>query len=103
MRGGSGGGAMKPQRGKRTHARTHACSASPAQPLGDDVYELGVHIADVSFFVQPGNALDEEASRRATSTYLVTRVIPMLPSLLCEEVRVTTSPCCHRCCVRRCV
>lgn len=55
-------------------------------PLGDDVFEIGVHIADVSFFVKPGNALDTEASRRATSVYLVQRVIPMLPPLLCEQL-----------------
>lgn len=47
---------------------------------------VGVHIADVSYFVRPGTALDEEAGRRSTSTYLVERVIPMLPSLLCEEL-----------------
>lgn len=38
------------------------------------VYEVGVHIADVSYFVQPGTPLDEMASRRATSVYLVQKV-----------------------------
>lgn len=56
------------------------------QPLADGTYEVGVHIADVSHFLDQGTALDEEASLRATSTYLVQRVIPMLPSLLCEEL-----------------
>jgi DIS3-like exonuclease 2 len=45
-----------------------------------------VHIADVSYFVRPHTALDVEAATRATSVYLVQRVIPMLPSLLCEEL-----------------
>lgn len=39
-----------------------------------DKYEVGVHIADVSYFVKPNTALDEVASRRATSTYLVHKV-----------------------------
>ena len=49
-------------------------------------FEVGVHIADVSFFVRECTALDGEARERGTSTYLVDRVIPMLPSLLCEEL-----------------
>ena len=61
------------------------------QPLGDDIYELGVHIADVSYFIPPGSALDYEARSRCTSVYLVQRVIPMLPPLLCEQV------CIHPC------
>lgn len=49
-------------------------------------YEVGVHIADVSYFLKRNTALDAEARDRATSTYLVDRVIPMLPSLLCEQL-----------------
>jgi DIS3-like exonuclease 2 len=49
-------------------------------------YEVGVHIADVSHFVREGTALDKEALNRATSVYLVQKVIPMLPSLLCEQL-----------------
>jgi len=44
--------------------------------------EIGIHIADVSFYVQPGTVLDEEAYERATSVYLVDRVVPMLPEIL---------------------
>ncbi|KAM7532496.1 hypothetical protein Aperf_G00000132509 [Anoplocephala perfoliata] len=51
-----------------------------------DVYEVAVHIADVSFFVRPMTALDREAANRTTSTYLVQRVIPMLPAILSEHL-----------------
>ena len=47
---------------------------------------LGVHIADVSHFVQPGGALDREAYKRSTSVYLCDRVVPMLPEELCNGV-----------------
>ncbi|XP_022090371.1 DIS3-like exonuclease 2 [Acanthaster planci] len=60
--------------------------ALSCEPLGDGLYEVGVHIADVSFFVDEGNALDEVAGLRATSVYLVQKVIPMLPRLLCEHL-----------------
>ena len=48
--------------------------------------EIGVHIADVSHFVQPGTRLDEEAFQRATSVYLVDRVSPMLPERLSNDL-----------------
>jgi exosome complex exonuclease DIS3/RRP44 len=43
---------------------------------------VGVHIADVSHFVKPGNAMDKEAAKRGTTVYLVDRRIDMLPPLL---------------------
>ncbi len=49
-------------------------------------WKLFVHIADVSHYVKPGTALDEEARRRGNSTYLVDRVIPMLPEALSNEL-----------------
>ncbi|KAJ1736362.1 hypothetical protein LPJ72_001474 [Coemansia sp. Benny D160-2] len=47
---------------------------------------VGVHIADVSYFVRPNTALDIQARQRATTTYMVQRAYPMLPSMLCEDL-----------------
>lgn len=52
------------------------------QKLDNGNYEIGVHIADVSFYLKEGTILDEEAYNRATSIYLVDRVVPMLPEVL---------------------
>lgn len=55
--------------------------------LNDDgTYDVGVHIADVSYFVKPTTALDRDARKRATTVYLVQRAVPMLPPILSEEV-----------------
>ncbi|MCL6523080.1 MAG: ribonuclease R [Thermoflavifilum sp.] len=54
--------------------------------LKNGLYEIGVHIADVSYYVLPGTALDEEAYRRATSVYLPDRVLPMLPEKISNEL-----------------
>ena len=52
------------------------------EKLENGNYEIGIHIADVSHYVKPGTELDDEAYERATSVYLVDRVVPMLPEIL---------------------
>lgn len=54
--------------------------------LSNGVYEIGVHIADVSYYVHPETELDEEAYKRATSVYLPDRVNPMLPERISNEL-----------------
>lgn len=49
-------------------------------------WEIGVHIADVTHYVTPGSIIDKEAEKRATSVYLVDRVVPMLPEHLCNGI-----------------
>ena len=54
--------------------------------VADDLFEIGVHIADVSHYVKPGGRLDEEARHRGVSIYLVDRTIPMLPEVLSNDI-----------------
>lgn len=54
--------------------------------LDNGHWEIGIHIADVSHYMQPGSKLDKEAYRRATSVYLVDRVVPMLPEALSNNL-----------------
>ncbi|MDR1602048.1 MAG: ribonuclease R [Tannerella sp.] len=52
----------------------------------DGLWEVGVHIADVTHYVRPASVIDREAYGRATSVYLVDRTIPMLPERLCNQI-----------------
>lgn len=54
--------------------------------LDNGHYEIGIHIADVTHYVLPGSALEDEAYKRATSVYLVDRVVPMLPEALSNNL-----------------
>lgn len=54
--------------------------------LGKGEWEIGVHIADVTHYVNEGSVIDKEAQRRATSVYLVDRTVPMLPERLCNYI-----------------
>ena len=56
------------------------------RPAGKGLWEVGVHIADVSHYVKEGSIIDKEAVKRATSVYLVDRTIPMLPERLCNFI-----------------
>ena len=82
---------------KRRDLRHHrACSIDPpgctdvddalSVHVSADRVEIGVHIADVSYFVRPGTLLDHEAQMRGTTVYLVDRRLDMLPSLLSENL-----------------
>ena len=56
------------------------------RPLAEGMWEVGVHIADVTHYVKEGSIIDKEAEKRATSIYLVDRTIPMLPERLCNFI-----------------
>lgn len=56
------------------------------RPLKEGVWEVGVHIADVTHYVKEDSIIDKEAEKRATSVYLVDRTIPMLPERLCNFI-----------------
>ena len=56
------------------------------RPAGKGLWEVGIHIADVSHYVKEGSIIDKEAVKRATSVYLVDRTIPMLPERLCNFI-----------------
>ena len=60
--------------------------ALSVEPVGEGRWEVGVHIADVGHYVPEGGVIDQEARNRGTSTYLVDRVIPMLPEQLSGDV-----------------
>jgi len=60
--------------------------ALSARKLENGNYQIGVHIADPSFFVKPNDIIDKEAKKRGTSIYLVDRTIPMLPEVLSNDL-----------------
>lgn len=60
--------------------------ALSARQLDNGNWEVGVHIADVTYYVRPESLIDREAYSRATSVYLVDRTIPMLPERLCNQI-----------------
>ncbi|KAF0338076.1 RNB-domain-containing protein [Gigaspora margarita] len=83
------------RRDLRTIARIFSIDPPTSKDLDDAVscsrlpdgnYEIGVHIADVSYFVKQNSALDREARKRATTVYLVQKSVPMLPQLISEEL-----------------
>ena len=61
-----------------TSSRDHEITTEP-------LFQIGVHIADVSHYVRPGTKIDDEAYQRGCSVYLVDRVLPMLPEELCND------------------
>jgi ribonuclease R len=78
---------------RRDFRKTFTCTVDPEdakdfddalslKKLSNGNWEVGIHIADVSYYVRPGSEIDKEAYDRATSVYLVDRVIPMLPEKL---------------------
>ena len=60
--------------------------ALSVKKMSNGNWEIGIHIADVSYYVKENDIIDREASDRSTSVYLVDRVVPMLPEVLSNEV-----------------
>ena len=77
-------------RGKGQEVREYSAADKPLtshlSPLTSQLWEVGVHIADVSHYVKEGSVIDKEGYNRATSVYLVDRTIPMLPERLCNFI-----------------
>lgn len=74
--------------------------ALSARKLSNGNWEVGVHIADVTYYVKPDSIIDKEAVSRATSVYLVDRTIPMLPERLSNglcSLRPNEDKCCYSC------
>jgi ribonuclease R len=87
----------KDLKGRKDFRQVFTCTVDPEdakdfddalslRKLENGNWEVGIHIADVSHYVKPGSIIDEEAYNRATSVYLVDRVIPMLPEELSNEL-----------------
>ena len=79
------GGENGEVRGERLESQNYSLTPHPS-PLTPSLYEVAVHIADVSYYVTEGSIIDREAQQRATSVYLVDRTIPMLPERLCNYI-----------------
>lgn len=60
--------------------------ALSVKKINDDLYEIGVHIADPTHYITPNGAIDKEAQERSTSVYMVDRTIPMLPEVLSNDL-----------------
>ena len=60
--------------------------AISVKPLPGGDFEIGIHIADVTYYIRPHTAIDREAEKRGTSVYLVDRTIPMLPEILSNDL-----------------
>ncbi len=87
----------KEKKSRRDFREVFTCTIDPAdakdfddalsiEKTNDGLWQIGIHIADVSHYIKPGSALDKEAFKRATSVYLVDRVVPMLPEKLSNKV-----------------
>ena len=87
----------KDLKGRKDFRDTYTLTIDPAdakdyddalsfKALQNGNYEVGVHIADVSYYVKPGTPVDKEAQARGTSVYLVDRTVPMLPEKLCNKL-----------------
>lgn len=61
-------------------------NALSIQKLGDDTFEIGVHVSDVRHFIKPHSALDKEARARAIRVQLLHKSVPILPKELTEQV-----------------
>ena len=68
------------ERGRKTNVAPSGAEG------GASLYEVGVHIADVTHYISEGNLIDREAEQRGTSVYLVDRTVPMLPERLCNFI-----------------